>query len=319
VTTIRAIPFGKQRPSGLIQALLKIVQDSKCEPSLRLPTAAAVPDGVGEVSGELFDLLRGQLHGDAEVGLRSAAVDVLTTASLTAEQLGELAKSFETVGPLEASRLLAAYENSSNETAGQKLVESLQKSPALTSLRIDAIQKALAKSSPAVQVSAEEIYATLNANLKQQKSQLETMLTSLPKGDTRRGQAVFHSKKTACFACHALGYLGGNIGPDLTRIGGIRSERDLLESILFPSASFVRSYEPVVILTSSGITHSGVVRQDLPSELVLATAADKIVRIPKDEIEKVAPGQVSVMPAGLDKQLTPQELADLVEFLKGAK
>lgn len=319
VTTIRAIPFGKQRPSGLIQALIKIVQDSKSEPGLRLPAAAAVPSGVGEVSSELFDLLRGQLRGDADVGLRSAAVDVLTAASLSAEQLGELASSFDTVGPLEANRLLAAYETSSNEAAGRRLIAALKDSPATTSLRIDAIKKALAKTPPEVQNSAEEIYERLNTDLKQQKAQLEQLLGTLKGGDSRRGQAVFHSKKTACFACHALGYLGGNIGPDLTRIGGIRSERDLLESILFPSASFVRSYEPVVVLTTSGISHSGVVRQDLPSELVLATAADKIVRIPKDEIEKIAPGQVSVMPAGLDKQLTPQELADLLEFLKGAK
>ena len=319
VTTIRAIPFGKQRPSGLIQALLKIVQDSKCEPSLRLPAAAAVPDGVGEVTSELFELLRGQLQGDADVGLRSAAVDVLATAGLSAEQLGELAKSFDTVGPLEANRLLAAYETSSNEAVGRKLIAALKDSPATTSLRIDAIKKALAKTPPEVQTSAEEIYDRLNTDLKQQKAQLEQLLGTLKGGDSRRGQAVFHSKKTACFACHALGYLGGNIGPDLTRIGGIRSERDLLESILFPSASFVRSYEPVVVLTTSGISHSGVVRQDLPQELVVATSADKLVRIPKEEIEKIVPGQVSVMPAGLDKQLTPQELADLLEFLKGAK
>jgi putative heme-binding domain-containing protein len=319
VTTIRAIPFGKQRPEGLTQALVRIAEDSQVEQTLRIQAAAAVPGGLATLSAELFSLLRAQLKGDADVGLRSAAVDVLTTAKLNAEQLGELTSDLETVGPLEANRLLAAFESSVDESVGKKLVASIKTSPAASSLRIDAIKKALANGPASVQESAEEIYAKLNADLKQQRSQLETMLTTLPKGDTRRGQAVFHSKKTACFACHALGYLGGNIGPDLTRIGGIRSERDLLESILFPSASFVRSYEPVVVLTTSGVTHSGVVRQDLPSDLVLATAADKTVRIPKDEIEKLAPGQVSVMPAGLDKQLTPQELADLLEFLKGAK
>ena len=271
------------------------------------------------MSPELFELLRGQLRGDADVSLRSAAVDVLTTARLNAEQLGSLTQAFDTVGPLEANRLLSAFESSGDETVGRKLVATLRQSPATNALRVDAIQKALAKCPAAVKQSAEEIYARLNADLLQQRAQLEQLLATLKGGDSRRGQAVFHSKKTACFACHALGYLGGNIGPDLTRIGGIRSERDLLESILFPSASFVRSYEPVVILTHEGLTHSGVVRQDLPQELVLATSADKLVRIPKEEIEKIAPGQVSVMPAGLDKQLTPQELADLLEFLKGAR
>jgi putative heme-binding domain-containing protein len=319
VATIRAVPFGKQQPVELMQSLLKIVENSQIDTSLRIQAAAAVPGGLGEVSADLFDLLRGQLRGDADVGLRSAAVDVLTTAGLSVEQRGILTNSFDTVGPLEANRLLSAFESSTDESVGRKLVEALKKSPATSALRVDAIQKALAKCPADVKQSAEEIYARLNADILQQRAQLENMLATLKGGDARRGQAVFHSKKTACFACHALGYLGGNIGPDLTRIGGIRSERDLLESILFPSASFVRSYEPVVVLTSEGLTHSGVVRQDLPEELVLATSADKVVRIPKSEIEKIAPGNVSVMPAGLDKQLTPQELADLLEFLKGAK
>jgi putative heme-binding domain-containing protein len=97
------------------------------------------------------------------------------------------------------------------------------------------------------------------------------LLGSLKGGDIRRGQAVFNSTKAACAACHAIGYLGGNVGPDLTHIGKIRSERDLLESIVFPSASLVRSYEPVLILTKSGKPHNGLIRKETPDEVVLAT------------------------------------------------
>ena len=111
---------------------------------------------------------------------------------------------------------------------------------------------------------------------------LDHMLANLKAGDIRRGQQVFHSSKVACSSCHALGYLGGNIGPDLTRIGNIRSERDLLESILFPSASFVRSYEPVLIATSDGQVYNGVIRNDSESDILLATGPDKFARIAKD-------------------------------------
>ena len=47
--------------------------------------------------------------------------------------------------------------------------------------------------------------------------------------------------KAACVACHTIGYVGGHVGPDLSRVGAIRQERDLVESILYPSASFVQS------------------------------------------------------------------------------
>ena len=158
----------------------------------------------------------------------------------------------------------------------------------------------------------------------QQRSRLEETLAALPTGDIRRGQAVFNSTKTSCRACHTIGYVGGKNGPDLTRIGQIRQPRDLLESILFPSASFVRSYEPLAIRTLDGQVHSGVVKSDTPAEIVLTVAADKEVRIARDEIEVAQPGKVSIMPAGLDKQLTsagvgrprrvPEELPLIVKY-----
>jgi putative heme-binding domain-containing protein len=130
---------------------------------------------------------------------------------------------------------------------------------------------------------------------------------------------VFNSPKVACLSCHSIGYLGGKIGPDLTRIGQIRSERDLLEAILFPSASFARGYEPVVVTTQSGAIHSGVLRSDLTDAVVLVTGAGAEIRILRREIVDMQPGTVSVMPPGLAAQLSQQELADLLAFLKATR
>jgi len=130
---------------------------------------------------------------------------------------------------------------------------------------------------------------------------------------------VFHSEKAACFTCHAIGYRGGNVGPDLTKVGQVRSERDLLEAIVYPSASLIRSYEPVVVATSDGKVANGLLRNETSDEIVLVTGANQEVKIPRADIEEIRPGTVSVMPAGLDQQLGPQELADLVAFLKACR
>ena len=53
-------------------------------------------------------------------------------------------------------------------------------------------------------------------------------------------------------------YLGGHVGPDLTNIGQARTERDLLESIVYPSASFVRSYEPIIVVTTDEYDRLGL-------------------------------------------------------------
>jgi putative heme-binding domain-containing protein len=163
------------------------------------------------------------------------------------------------------------------------------------------------------------LYAALDADQAQQKAKLEKLLTAMEQGDIRRGQSVFHSAKAACSTCHSVGYVGGKLGPDLTKIGSIRTERDLLESIVFPSASFVRSYEPVVVMTKAGKQYNGLLRKDAADEVVVATAADQEVHVPRADVDEVQPSTVSVMPAGLDQQLSPRELADLVAFLRACK
>ena len=170
-----------------------------------------------------------------------------------------------------------------------------------------------------MQAAAEALYAKLNVDAAKQKAQVDELLTKVSSGDVRRGQLVFHSEKAACFTCHAIGYRGGNVGPDLTKVGQVRTERDLLEAIVFPSASFIRSYEPVVVATADGKVLNGLLRNETSDEILLITGANQEARIARADIEEIRPSTVSVMPAGLDQQLTPQELADLVAFLKACR
>jgi putative heme-binding domain-containing protein len=170
-----------------------------------------------------------------------------------------------------------------------------------------------------VREEAAELIEALAETKQEQLAGMETLLKELPSGDVRRGQKIFHGQKVACFACHAMGYLGGNIGPDLTRIGRIRSDRDLMEAILFPNLSFVRSYEPYQVITTDGKIYVGLLREDNALEIVLTTSDRKNVRILRDDIEEIQQSQVSIMPAGLDKQLSKQQLADLLEFLRSTR
>ena len=62
-----------------------------------------------------------------------------------------------------------------------------------------------------------------------------------------------------------------------------------------------------------------MLRKDAADEVVLATGADTEVHVGRDDISDMHPGSVSLMPAGLDQQLTKQELADLLAFLKATK
>jgi putative membrane-bound dehydrogenase-like protein len=319
VAAARALAIPKGYGGPLRAALVSVAEDPKASAAVRLDALAALPDGPGALSPALFSFLRAELTLDHVLSDRTTATDQLARAQLTPEQLESLTDSVRTAGPMEMDRLLAAFERSKDESLGLKLVAALKASHALSSVPPETLKKHLKDYSESVQREAQGLYDELSADAAQQRARLESMLGALSQGDIRRGQAVFNNAKVACVSCHAIGYLGGKVGPDLTRIGATRSERDLLEAIAFPSASFVRSYEPVLVATKDGRVVNGVLRKDAPDEVILAVNATEEAKIPRDQIEEMRPGTVSVMPSGLDQQLTTQELSDLVAFLKACK
>lgn len=316
VMAVRAVPLPKTGTEFLVKALRQTASSTNVPTETRVAALAAIPAGAGSFEPEHITLLIDNLGEEASVSARSAAVEALLKAKLSVGQQAALADAIPRVGPLELNRLLGAFESATDEAVGLKLVAGLKQSPVLTSLRVDAVRLRLAKFPASVLQQAEALYAAINVEAARQKDRLDEMVGQVGQGDIRRGQLVFANSKAACIACHAIGYKGGNIGPDLSRIGKIRTERDLLESLLFPSVSFVRSYEPVLIVTKAGKQVNGLVRRETPDEFVLATGAKEEVRVARTDIEEILPGTVSVMPAGLDTQLTREQLLDLIAFLK---
>jgi putative heme-binding domain-containing protein len=75
----------------------------------------------------------------------------------------------------------------------------------------------------------------------------------------------------------------------------------------------------MLVATTDGRVLNGLLKKDGAEEVVLAIDATQEVRIARSEIEEMKAGEVSVMPAGLDQQLTEEQIADLVAFLKAAK
>ena len=316
IATLRSFAV-KGGDSDLQAALVAIVSSDTFADGVRVEALAAIPDVGAQPATEHLRLLTGNLDETASVSTRSAAVDALVKSKLEPVALAVLVDSIPHVGPLELNRLLGAFEHCSDEAVGLKLVAALKQSPVLTSLRVDAVKSRLAKFPASVQSEAEALYAAINVEAGRQQEKLNDLVGRLTGGDIRRGQVVFNSQKAACSACHnAGGYKGGNIGPDLSRIGKIRTERDLLESLVFPSVSFVRSYEPVLVVTKSGKQFNGLIRKETPDEITLATGAKEEARVLRSEIEEIRPSTVSIMPAGLETQLTKEQLADLIAFLK---
>jgi putative heme-binding domain-containing protein len=319
IAAARSLPIADPPSAALNQALAAVAVDSGRSQDLRVAALATVAGSLSTVDESQWALLIAALAPDVSVATRTAAVDALVQAPLSPDQLNQLCGVMKAAGPLELNRLLTAYQRSTEEKLGLNLLAALREADALSSLRIDVLRQTLAKYTPAVQQGVDELEALVNVDAAAQRQRIEELLPSMAGGDVRRGHAVFHSAKAACTACHVVGHAGGTVGPELTLIGGIRTERDLLESILYPSLSFVQSYESTLLLTSDGKAISGRILDETDEHYVVATGPAEETRVRREEVEEMQPGTISVMPAGLDKQLSVQELADLVAFLKNAK
>lgn len=317
VETAAALAFGKGgRPAELGDELGKAAANGALPLETRLRALGAVTAG-RELDSQQYDLALNAVAKPFPAS--AAAASILAKAKLSEEQLRMLAERLKGFGPIELSAVLPAFEHAPSERVGAELIESLKQARGLAGVHADRARQLFAKYPERVQEQAKALYDLLNEDAAKQAARLEELLPKLKDGDVRRGQAIFNSERAACATCHAIGYLGGNLGPDLTRIGQVRTERDLLEAIVFPSASFVRSYEPLVVATRGGEDYSGVVRRDAADELVLATGPGVEVRIARSDVAELRPGKLSVMPQGLDEQLSTQELADLMAFLKATR
>ncbi len=310
---------GKRTYVPLRGPLLELARDERRPADLRLAAIAALPTDE-HLDGALFQFLAAHLAQHHPPLRRAAAAEALGRAHLAEKELLALARMLVEAGALELPKLLVAYERGGSEHVGMTLLAALDRSKNVPTLRIDALNKALAKFPAAVQRQSESLAKKIQEDLAEQKARLSALGKRIKGGDRLRGAKLFNGPKAQCVTCHPIGRgQEAAVGPDLTTIGRIRTETDLLEAIVFPSASFARGFEPYVITTKDGGAFGGVIRDETSAALRLVTSATNETRVLRADIKDMQPDLVSIMPAGFDQVVTPEELADLIAFLVSLK
>ena len=117
-----------------------------------------------------------------------------------------------------------------------RLIAALNESKGLSGLRVDLLKLLIEKFPATVQEKGQALLERLNVDLVKQKVHLEELLASLPKGDIRRGQAIFNSPKTACASCHKDVYskhiftehhLTSALASEISNLGSFAPEKNL--------------------------------------------------------------------------------------------
>jgi putative heme-binding domain-containing protein len=298
------------------QRLIAVAGDTGRTLELRVQAAAAVAPRLPLVSAELFSLLTAALDADNPPLVRLDAAAALGESPLDDAQRLALADRVATVSVLELPKLLGAFEGRTDAALGSSLVAALGRSPGLQGLSAQTLTAALANYPDETRQQAEPLVSRLAAARAQQRARLSELAGVLTGGDVQRGRELFFAnKKAICASCHAVQGQGGQFGPDLSKIGAIRAPGDLLEAIVLPSASFARGYEPFNVVTTDGQVIAGIIGRETADAIHVVGSNRVELRVPRAAIDTIAQSTTSIMPEGMDNQLSRQDLADLIAFL----
>jgi putative membrane-bound dehydrogenase-like protein len=131
-------------------------------------------------------------------------------------------------------------------------------------------------------------------------------------GRVENGRQIF---KKICSACHKVGDVGHQVAPDLASVKN-KSEADLLLAILDPNREAQPNFNTYTLVTAQGRSFNGIIAAETANSITLKRAEAKQDVVLRSNIEELIASGVSLMPEGLEKDLKPQDLADVIAFVK---
>lgn len=141
-------------------------------------------------------------------------------------------------------------------------------------------------------------------------AEMKRFLRDTP-GDPFAGEKAF---QRVCAQCHKIYGEGADVGPDIT-LNGRNSFEQLLSNVFDPSLVIGAAYRALTVVTTDGRVLTGLPVEDTPQRVVLKIQGGKLERLARDDIEFMKMSEISMMPEQLEKQLKPQEIADLFAYL----
>ncbi len=229
------------------------------------------------------------------------------------------------VDPRVPGLLLAPWKSYSPALRGQVL-DTLFSRPLWTRVTIDAIQ---AKQVPPQEIDAirrQRLLTHKDKEIREASAKLfaassnpdrgkvvDVYWLQLPdKTDAARGAKLFAK---SCAVCHKLGDVGANVGPDLASVGD-KSVQGLLTAILDPNRAVESRYINYLASTKAGKTYSGILASETSTSITLVGNDGKAQQLLRNELDDLASTGKSLMPDGLEKDLSPQDIADIIAFVR---
>ena len=178
---------------------------------------------------------------------------------------------------------------------------------------IDAAARTVLLSSrqPALKTRAEKIFTAINGSRQEVFARYQPVATKGP-GDAIRGREVFGRH---CITCHKVGETGHTVGPELKAALQGKDKDALLLAILDPSREIDPRFAQMVMETGDGRTIAGLLAAETPVSVTLRRAEGIEETVLRANLESLTATGKSLMPEGLEAQITPAQMGDLLEYL----
>ncbi|MBA3699151.1 MAG: c-type cytochrome [Planctomycetes bacterium] len=135
-------------------------------------------------------------------------------------------------------------------------------------------------------------------------------------GDAAKGQASF---ATLCGICHQVNGAGIDFGPNLSDIGSRKTKENMFESILDPNKVLEPGFESVLIKLESDETYMGMIAGETDSEVTIKAMGGVKTTVKKADIVSRTKQPMSLMPVGLYRALSTDDLVNIIEYLAAQK
>lgn len=289
-------------------------------PKLTVPLLVDLLDSCDKSAGEsvlameIVRTLVAKDSSDAHEALAKIVIDPNIGTELRAQAIAGLSTSTE-----------KAHQNILLKIAGDS--DAILRRESLRALRSAELDAAAKRSISSIMHRFPDSAALANALLEpesidanrpalDQTSAWLDRLDSLPgKADVDAGRRLFfHPRLTQCSNCHRYSGRGNVVGPDLSLIAKQGTRDSILESILQPSREIAPQYFHTNLLLTDGTVFSGILLRSSSVD-VFRDSTGKERRFREEDIEQRTESKTSLMPEGLTKTLTDQELRDLLAFL----
>lgn len=182
-------------------------------------------------------------------------------------------------------------------------------------VNVNQIGKLLKNKNKALSARVEQTWGKLRTDRNPQREQVVADMKKLlvgSHGDAAKGQVVYMK---LCGQCHKLHGTGQDVGPDITNNGRASFEQ-LVNNVFDPSLVIGPAYQARTVVTSDGRVLTGLLTEDSPQRVVLKLQGGKLETIARSDVEEMEVSKLSLMPEGVEKQLSPQELIDLFALLR---